>query len=74
MEISLIPDLLAKLSRMPVQQGRPIEALVMDAVERLVSDDEWFRCAVAKGLAAANRGELIDHDEVSKLINKRYPG
>jgi predicted transcriptional regulator len=74
MGISLIPDLLAKLSRLAAQQGRSIEALVVDAVERLVSDDEWFRREVAKGLAAADRGELIDHDEVSKLIKKRYPG
>jgi predicted transcriptional regulator len=47
---------------------------VVEAVERMVNYDEWFLREVQKGLAAANRGELIDHDEVRKLIDERYPG
>jgi predicted transcriptional regulator len=74
MEIPLTPDLQAKLSRLAVQRGRPTEALVVEAVERMVSYDEWFLREVQKGLAAADRGELIDHDEVRKLIDERYPG
>jgi predicted transcriptional regulator len=74
MEIPLAPDLQAKLSRLAVQQGRPTEALVVEAVERLVNHDEWFLSEVEKGLAAADRGEFVDHDEVRKLINERYPG
>lgn len=74
MEIPLTPDLQAKLSRLAVQQGRPTEALVVEAVERLVNYDEWFLREVQKGLAAADRGELIDHEEVRKVIDERYPG
>jgi predicted transcriptional regulator len=74
MEVPLTPDLQAKLSRLAVQQGRPTEALVVEAVERMVSYDEWFLREVQKGLAAADRGELVDHDEVRKLIDERYPG
>ena len=73
MEIPLTPDLQAKLNRLATQQGRPTEALVLEAVERLVSYDEWFLREVQMGLAAADRGELIDHDEVRKLIDERYP-
>jgi predicted transcriptional regulator len=29
---------------------------------------------VEKGLAAADRGEFIEHEERSKLIDRRYPG
>ncbi len=74
MEIPLTSDLQAKLSRLAAQQGRPTEALVVEAVERMVSYDEWFLREVQKGLAAADRGELIDHEEVRKLIDQRYPG
>jgi predicted transcriptional regulator len=74
MEIPLTPDLQAKLSRLAVQQGRPTEVLVVEAVERMVNYDEWFLREVQKGLAAADRGELIDHDEVKKLTDERYPG
>ena len=74
MEIPLTTDLRAKLSRLAAQQGRPTEALVVEAVERMVSYDEWFLREVDKGLAAAERGELVDHAEVRKLIDDRYPG
>jgi predicted transcriptional regulator len=74
MEIPISPDLQAKLSRLANQQGRPLETLVVEAVERLVSYDDWFLKEVDKGLAAADRGNLVDHAEVKKMINRRYPG
>ncbi|MFZ0418748.1 MAG: hypothetical protein WAM04_11675 [Candidatus Sulfotelmatobacter sp.] len=74
MEIPLSPDLQAKVSRLAAQQGRASEALIVEAVERMVSYDEWFLREVDKGLAAADRGELVDHQDVRKMIDKRYPG
>jgi predicted transcriptional regulator len=74
MEIPLTPDLQAKLSRLAAQQGRASEALVVEAVERMVSYDEWFLREVEKGLAAAERGDLVEHEEVRKMIDQRYPG
>ena len=40
----------------------------------MVSYHEWFLREVDKGLAAADRGELVDHGEVRKMIDERYPG
>jgi predicted transcriptional regulator len=74
MEVDLTPDLEAKLTRLAAEQGRDTRALVREAVERLVNYDEWFVREVEKGLAAADRGELIDHEEIAKLIAQRYPG
>ena len=73
-DVPLNPDLQAKLSRLAAQQGRASEALVVEAVERMVSYHEWFLREVDKGLAAADRGELVDHGEVRKMIDERYPG
>lgn len=70
----LSPDLQAKLTRLATQQGRDSESLVVEAVERMVNYDEWFLQEVQKGLAAAARGELIDHEDIRKLIDSRYPG
>jgi predicted transcriptional regulator len=39
-----------------------------------VDYDEWFLREVEKGLAAADRGEFMEHDDISKLIDSRYPG
>jgi predicted transcriptional regulator len=47
---------------------------VQEAIEKFVDYDEWFLREVEKGLSAANRGELIDHEDIGKLINRRYPG
>ena len=74
MEVRFDPDLQAKLIRLAAEQGLDTEALVVEAVKRMVSCDEWFLQEVEKGLAAADRGEFIDHEDVKKLIDRRYPG
>jgi len=74
MEVRLKPDLQAKLTRLATEQGRDSESLVVEAVERMVNYDEWFLQEVEKGIAAADRGEFVDHEEVKKLIDRQYPG
>lgn len=73
MEVRFDPALQEKLARAAAEQGRDREALVVEAVERMLSYDEWFLGEVEKGLAAADRGELLDHDDVRKMIERRYP-
>lgn len=67
-------DLQEKLARLADQQGRDSESLVVEAVERLVSYDEWFAQELEKGIAAADRGEFIAHEDIRKLIDGRYLG
>jgi predicted transcriptional regulator len=74
MEVHFNPELQAKLARMATLQGRDPQTLVQEAVERLVDHEDWFLQEVDKGLAAADRGEFIEHDAVRKLIDRRYPG
>jgi predicted transcriptional regulator len=47
---------------------------VREAVERLVNYDEWYLDGAEKGLAAADRGELIEQEDVARLIRSRYSG
>jgi predicted transcriptional regulator len=74
MEVNLPPDLESKLSRLAAERGRDKQALVQEAIERFVDYDEWFLREVEAGLAAADRGELIEHEDIGKLIDSRYPG
>jgi predicted transcriptional regulator len=74
MEVNLGPDLQAKLTRLAHERGRDAQALVQEAIERFVDYDEWFLREVESGLAAADRGEFVDHEDIGKLINRRYPG
>jgi len=68
MEIELSPELQAKLDRIASQQGRDTKSLVKEAVERLVGYDEWFLHQVEIGLAQADRGELLEDNEVAARI------
>jgi len=74
MEVQLTTELQAKLARLAAEQGRNTETLVQEAVERFVNFDEWFTREVEKGLEAADRGEFVEHEEIVKLIESRYPG
>jgi len=74
MEVQLNPETQAKLARIAAQRGRDAQALAQEAIERFVDYDEWFVREVETGLAAADRGEVIDHEEVGKLIDRRFPG
>ena len=74
MEVQFPPELELKLTRLAQQQGRDSAALVTEAVERLVDYDAWFLCEVEKGVEAADRGELTDHQAVRVMIDSRYPG
>jgi predicted transcriptional regulator len=68
MEVHLTADVQEKLSRLAAQQGRDMEALAQEAIERLVDYDDWFIREVEKGLASAERGELLTHEEVGKRL------
>lgn len=74
MEVDFTPELQNKLAHLAAEQGRDTKTLVQEAVERFVNHDEWFIREVEKGLAAADRGEFIEHEEIGKIIDRRYPG
>jgi len=73
MEVKLSPELQAKLSQAASEQGCDSESLAREAIERWVDFDHWLIREVEVGLAAAERGDFVDHDEVGKLIDRRYP-
>jgi predicted transcriptional regulator len=74
MEVHFDRQLEEKLARAAAEQGRESESLVIEAVERMLSYEDWFLREVEKGISAADRGEFVEHDEVRKLIDRRFPG
>ncbi len=73
MEVQLTLEQEAALSRMAQAQGRAAEALVQEAIDQLLSYDEWFSREVDRVLAAADQGEFIEHAEIRRIIETRYP-
>jgi predicted transcriptional regulator len=74
MEVRFSPELQEKIDRVAAGHGCDSESLVLEAVERFMNYDEWVLREVEDGLAAADRGEFIEHEEVGKLIESRYRG
>jgi predicted transcriptional regulator len=70
MEVHFTPDQEAKLSQIATHAGLDTERLVKEAALRLVEEDAKFRAAVREGIAQADRGELIEHDEVVARIER----
>ena len=68
MEIDLRPDVQLKLRRIAAARGSDAEVLAREAIERFVDYDEWFLREVEKGLAAADRGELLTQEEVGARL------
>ena len=69
MEVHFTPEQLQRLSQIAAQAGTDSEHLVKDAALRLLDEDERFR-AVREGMAAADRAEFVEHEEVWANVEK----
>lgn len=72
MEVNFTPDLETKLARIAAQQGRDMDELIQDVLNQYLDDEVRFIEAVHKGIACADRGDLMGHDEVIDRIEKRF--
>jgi predicted transcriptional regulator len=72
MEVHFSPDIETQLQRVALANGKDAEQLVKDTVVRMLEDQARFLAGVEKGIAAAERGELLDHEDVVKRINRLF--
>jgi len=71
-EITLTPEEEAQLSRVASLSGRDAEALVHEAISRLLAEDARFLEAVDKGFASLDRGEYLEHEEVGRRLEQLF--
>ena len=76
MEVRLKPETESRLNELAAKTGRPADELVEDSMagylDRYLEQEARFTEAVQKGIASADRGDLLDHDEVVARIEKRF--
>jgi predicted transcriptional regulator len=70
MEVHFTPEQEAQLSRIANHSGTDAEQLVREAALRLVEEDVHFRAGVRRGIEQAERGELVNHNEVKARIER----
>jgi predicted transcriptional regulator len=69
MEVHLSPEQQAKLMEIATKAGTTPERLVADVVARYLEEEARFLAAVEKGIAAAERGEFVEEDEMDARLN-----
>jgi predicted transcriptional regulator len=70
MDIQLTAEQEARLAELAARDGRSADELAAEAVARYLADETRFAAAVARGLAAADRGEFIAHEEVWPRVER----
>jgi len=72
MEVNFTPEQEAQLARMATRAGTNPETLVTDVVIRYLGEKARFLEAVEKGIAAAERGEFIEEDEMDARLERMF--
>ncbi len=70
MEVPLQPEKEAQRAQIATQRGLKIDELAQQVLTRYLEDDTRFIEAVNLGLAAAERGEFVEHSEVGARIKQ----
>jgi len=69
-EVRLQPEKEAQLAQIAAQKGLNPDELVQQVLSRHLEDDKHFVEAINIGLAAAERGEFVEHEEVGKKLKQ----
>ena len=69
MEVQFEPDVQAQLNQFAASQGKAAAQVVEETIARMLQRQAQFTEGVNRGIAAANRGDLIEHTEVVERIN-----
>ena len=72
MELHLSAEKEARVRKLAVRMGKDAAEIVEDAVDRMLEYDEHFLEAVEEGRLAAQRGDLLEQDEVVERIERMF--
>jgi predicted transcriptional regulator len=72
MEVHFTPEQEAQLAQIAIAEGTDPEGLVREAALRLLAEEARFRTAVEKGIAAAERGEFIEEEEMNARLEAMF--
>lgn len=70
MEVPLQPEKEQQLAQIAAQRGLKTNELAEQVITRYLEDDKHFVEAVNLGLAAAERGDFVDHEEVGRRLKQ----
>jgi predicted transcriptional regulator len=65
----IAPEKVDQLDSIAKAMDRDRSYLLNEAVENYLSEQQRFAAMVEEGLEASRKGELIDHEDVGKMID-----
>lgn len=72
MEVHFTPEQHARLTQIATQAGTAPDRLVTNVVVRYLDEEARFLAAVEKGIAAADRGEFIEEEEMDARLEAMF--
>jgi predicted transcriptional regulator len=72
MEIHFTPNTEAQLKQFAARKGKDVAQVVEETVSNMLQRQASFIEGVERGIAAADRGDLVEHDEVVKRIDRLF--
>jgi predicted transcriptional regulator len=72
MNVHFTPEQEAKLAQIATKNGTAPEQLVTNVVARYLDEEARFLAAVQKGIAAAERGEFIEEEEMDARLEAMF--
>jgi len=72
MEVHFTPEQQAQLAQIAIKAGTVPERLVTNVVVRYLDEEARFLAAVEKGLAAAERGEFIEEEQMDARLETMF--
>jgi predicted transcriptional regulator len=68
MELQLPERQMAGLASLASRTGRSASELAMEAVDRLLAQEEWFDAQVQLGIDQIARGEFLEEEEMDARV------
>jgi predicted transcriptional regulator len=72
MDVQFSPEQQKQLTELAARAGTIPERLVTNVVARYLDDEARFIAAVEKGIAAAERGEFIEEEEMNARLEAMF--
>ncbi len=64
---------IARLDGLAAAMDRSRSWVINQAIEQYLDHEEWFAGAVEEGIAAADRGDLVPHEDAVTAARNRIP-
>jgi len=72
MELYFTPEQQARIDQIATKAGTAPERLVTNVVTRYLDEEARFLAAVEKGIAAPERGEFIEEEEMDARLEAMF--